>query len=321
MPDKDIMTLEEFLQAKADSTRNAAYEKSKNRKVGIKIKYPLTEERKIDNEEIITNYLNDVNRLYSPLRLDEEEAIINDYSTKRYLQALEENKNNCEYGLNCIGTSTDNYPESSQTNVNADFKENHGKYGFVQIPFAEVLKGDIVQAINNKRGLINNPFHGMIFAGYNDNGNPLFNYSSGGITEYDYKINGRFPNKEGYLTYRYVGTPELIQQWTNEYNQKKLGGMKKVRQKKVIGGIVSAVGSIASSIINSHNQAKSQREQQEANILAQNQENTALKIANMNQLANNDLTWVYDRFKPSFRCGGKKRIKANLGKYKPRFGK
>ena len=97
--------------------------------------------------------------------------------------------------------------------------------------------------------------------------------------------------------------------------------MKKVRKKKVIGGIVSAVGSIASSLINSYNQRKAKQEEELAKQLAQNQQNTNLQIANLNELANNDISWAYDKFRPTFKCGGKKRMKANIGKYKPRFDK
>lgn len=98
--------------------------------------------------------------------------------------------------------------------------------------------------------------------------------------------------------------------------------MRRVRQKKILGAIIGAVGSVASSLIQSHNQAKLQREQNEAQQLAQNQQNLNMRIGNLNQIANNDLGWAYDRFNPTqYRCGGKKRMKAELGKYKSRFGK
>lgn len=98
--------------------------------------------------------------------------------------------------------------------------------------------------------------------------------------------------------------------------------MKKVRQKKVLGAIIGAVGSIASNMIQAHNQAEIQKEQNKAQQLAQNQQNLNMRIGNLNQIANNDLSWAYDRFNTTqYKCGGKKRMKAELGKYKSRFGK
>lgn len=316
MPDKKFMTLEEFLQAKADSTRNAAFEKSKNRKTGIKIPYKPSKEylegllsniTGAKREIADTNFVGP--SIESVERVKNGSGNIN-YYRKRYYNSLQEYNDKCDYGYNCIGTATDNYPEDSRTITNEDFYKNYNKYGFVRIPFSEVKQGDIVQDKN----------HALIYSGQDEFGSPLFNYSRGGVTEYDYVKDGHYPSKN-YVVSRYVGTPELIKQWTEEYNQKRLGGMRKVRKKKFIGGILSAVGSIASAAIQSAQQRKQLEEQQAAQRLAQNQTNANAYISNMNTIANQDTSSFYDKFKPSFRCGGKKRMKANLGKYKPRFDK
>ena len=97
--------------------------------------------------------------------------------------------------------------------------------------------------------------------------------------------------------------------------------MKKVRQKKVLGAVISGIGSIVGSSIQAHNQRILAQEQQDAQTLLQNQQNVANQLTNMNQLANTNNDWAYDKFRPIFKCGGKRRMKASLGKYKSRFDK
>lgn len=207
------ITLQEYLKAKADSTRLAAYDSSLRRKTGIRIPYPLTEEERLNNEAKIAKYSPIVDTSFvgplSEWAALERKAHMKIY--KRVVgQAIEENKNNCDYGYNCIGTATDNYPEDSRTVVNTDFRDNHSKYGFVKVPFEEVLPGDVI--MNSRYN------HALIFNGFTDNNIPTFNYSKGGITPEDYVVNGRYPSDE-YHSYRYVGTPEIIQQWTDAYNE------------------------------------------------------------------------------------------------------
>lgn len=96
---------------------------------------------------------------------------------------------------------------------------------------------------------------------------------------------------------------------------------KRVRKKAFIGAIIGAVGSIAGAAIQAHQQKQQFEAQQRQQRLAENKANAASYIANQNELANNDMSWAYDKFKPSFRCGGRKRMKANLGKFKSRFDK
>lgn len=94
-----------------------------------------------------------------------------------------------------------------------------------------------------------------------------------------------------------------------------------MRKKKWIGAAISAVGTIANAFINSANKRKQAEEQIREQRLNKNIENTNTYINNLNQLANTNNDWAYDKFRPTFKCGGKRRMKASLGKYKSRFGK
>lgn len=96
--------------------------------------------------------------------------------------------------------------------------------------------------------------------------------------------------------------------------------MKKIKQKKYLGAIM-AVANTAMNIYQAHKQAQAQIEQNRNMIKEANVADNNARIANMNQLANNDMSWAYDKFKPAYRCGGKKTIKASLGKFRPRFEK
>ena len=204
------LTLEEFLQAKADSTRIAALENSRNRTEGVEIVYPLTEENKQNNIHVLEKYYFANPEFVGPILPDLNDS----YYRSRWYQANKELANNCDYGLNCIGTATDNYPEDSRTNVNRDFRMNASEYGFVGLPYEEMLPGDVVQVGE----------HGMIFDSFNGS-TPTFNYSDGHVGPDAYKKQGKYPSNR-YSVFRYVGTPTLIQQWTEEYNaqNKKFGG-------------------------------------------------------------------------------------------------
>lgn len=96
---------------------------------------------------------------------------------------------------------------------------------------------------------------------------------------------------------------------------------KRVKQKKFLGAVIGAVGSIASSVIQAQNQKAMFDEQQRQQRVAQNQANFNTYLQNVSELANTDNSWAYDKFKPTFKCGGTKRMKAELGKYKDRFDK
>lgn len=213
-------TLEEYLQHKADSTANAAYEKSRSRKEGVKIPYILTKEEREYNDHTIESLRENVDTLFvGPPRQQFHD--VDNYQQGLYYQALQENQNNCDYGYNCIATATDNYPRESASHVNKDFYKNHKQKGFVLSSLEDIKKGDIVQAVYNEDNGKPNPYHALIFAGYDDSGEMLFNYSRGGITEWDYVHEGHYPFYNDYpFVYKYVGTPEVREKWTQEYNNK-----------------------------------------------------------------------------------------------------
>lgn len=204
------LTLEEFLQAKADSTRVAALENSRNRTEGVEIVYPLSEASKEINRRALMGYYYADPNFIGPIL----EYQNHPHDRTVWYQAKKELDNNCDYGLNCIGTATDNYPEDSREIVNKTFRENPANYGFVGVPYDNVLPGDIVQVGD----------HGMIFDSFAGD-IPLFNYSNGSIGPDAYVKQGQYP-ADYYSVFRYVGTPTLIQQWTEEYNaqNKKFGG-------------------------------------------------------------------------------------------------
>jgi len=96
--------------------------------------------------------------------------------------------------------------------------------------------------------------------------------------------------------------------------------MKRQRKKKFLGAVIGAIGSVG-SLINQHYQNKllnEQEEERQRQINLSNAQSYANAIAqSVNQ--NNDL---YNKFNNTkFKCGGKRIMKANLSKYKPRFEK
>lgn len=104
-------------------------------------------------------------------------------------------------------------------------------------------------------------------------------------------------------------------------DKNKLGGMKKVKKKKMLGAaIIGAATSLIGTGLNLAQQKQLHDEQMAQQKEQMNIANANTRITNLNQLANNDMSWAYDKFN-NFRCGGKKRMKANLGKFKPRFEK
>lgn len=92
--------------------------------------------------------------------------------------------------------------------------------------------------------------------------------------------------------------------------------MKRIKKKAMIGALVSAaVAGINAGI--QKNIADKQLEQQNRLLNAQNANNF---INNMNQQANIDTSWAYDKFNSIYKCGGTKKIKrAKLGKFKSRY--
>ena len=102
--------------------------------------------------------------------------------------------------------------------------------------------------------------------------------------------------------------------------------MKKVKQKKMLGATligagISAISSLIGTAINNNNQRSQVEAQQRKENINNNITNANNYMNNLNQVINADTDWAYDKFRPTFKCGGKRRLKANLGKYKSRFDK
>ena len=106
------------------------------------------------------------------------------------------------------------------------FADNPNKYGFIEVNYNDKQPGDIVQ-INKESvyGLV--PTHAILFNGLDEDGIATFNYSSGGNDQRSYRTNRRYPDAdlENAKAYRFVGNPQDIEDWTQEYyNSHSLGG-------------------------------------------------------------------------------------------------
>lgn len=101
----------------------------------------------------------------------------------------------------------------------------------------------------------------------------------------------------------------------NKNTKKRIGGTIKTKSNKKMLG--AAIIGAASSLIGAGIQAASQKrlyEQQQADQRKlQNIQNTNAMINNLNQQANNNMDWAYDKFKPIFKLGG------TQSKFKNRF--
>ena len=358
MPEEKVMTLEEFLEMKRQEARQIALANSYNATEPRLAKRWYSQQdynylnNLIDNEEEWLKGLEDrnkrlENRMYNPILLSQGVAVpsnelkhhlkynnsilLNDaddilnkiHDSKNLISEYKDRlvfakENGYDWtGSNCITNATGWYGDNYVCANNDQFKDNPSKYGFVKINVEDALPGDILQI--EEEG---DPYHAIMLSKKGDDGKYYSNYSSGGTESSSLKKDSDWWGR-GDNAFRFVGLPEDIEAWTQEYNDtyKKLGGMKKVRKKKMLGAaIIGAATSLIGTGLNLDQQKNLHDEQ-----MAQQKEhitiaNANARIANLNQLANNDMSWAYNKFN-NFRCGGKKRMKANLGKFKPRFEK
>lgn len=143
-----------------------------------------------------------------------------------------------ENPFTCIYTVTTKYGDKDAVVTgNKTFKENPEKYGFVSVPMNidSLQKGDLVQFTPNGAPY---PDHAAMITGdaydsYNNKPIPFVSYSRGGTGDYT-DVRGEFKKtmvhgnplpemiKESGKpsVYRYVGTSNKQQEWTNEYNKK-----------------------------------------------------------------------------------------------------
>ena len=361
MPEEKVMTLEEFLEMKRQEARQMALSNSYNATeprlakryydeedlnrlqfelkdaedgIGMFNEYAKETEKKL-NHPLAPEHLFIFNPIYRNANTDtglndEGEKLLDKLSGERYLASsykkdVKEYKDRLDYinkhgydwtGYGCITNATGWYGDPYVCASNIEFKKDPSKYGFVEINVDDALPGDIFQYAEG-----NEPYHATMYSKKGDNGEYYSNYSNGNYKNpiaHDSKYWGIGQN-----AFRFVGLPEDIEAWTQEYNDtyKKLGGMKKVRKKKMLGAaIIGAATSLIGTGLNLAQQKKLHDEQMAQQKEQMNIANANARIANLNRLANNDMSWAYNKFN-SFRCGGKKRMKANLGKFKPRFDK
>lgn len=134
-----------------------------------------------------------------------------------------------EYGDSCLYTATDNYGDERYRQAsNRVFANKPEKYGFKRIKVADAMPGDIIQrgGYDDMTGQYS-PGHGMVFDGYDKDGQPLFNYSRGGNDPNgpsDIRLHHPFQHEPMddyfYRAYRFVGTPEDEIRWAQEYRAK-----------------------------------------------------------------------------------------------------
>lgn len=116
-------------------------------------------------------------------------------------------------GDSCAYTFSDNYGQNWMGCE--DFRQNHEKYGWRQIPWESRQPGDAVLIIGDD----NDARHTMMYDSDNVHGQPLFNHSNGGSDESAIRKKAKYPHHNPYLTYEFVGTPADSTQWINDYKK------------------------------------------------------------------------------------------------------
>ena len=118
-----------------------------------------------------------------------------------------------ECGPSCAYTFSDNYNQNWMGSE--DFRLNHEKYGWKQIPWENRKPGNAVLIVDDN-GVAK---HTMMYDSDNTQGQPLFNHSNGGHDSSAIRKKAKYPHHNPYLTYEYVGTLADSTQWKNEYKQ------------------------------------------------------------------------------------------------------
>lgn len=188
-------------------------------------KYPDEESDRLD--ELTKDSLQSL----SPLSLDIER-----HNTENERNEFSESVNRgylLKPGFNCINTVTASFGDNYRTVSNKDFYGSPESYGFTPIDINDVKRGDLIQLMKTIDN-IKFPFHAMLFDSYdNNNGTALFDYSNGtdemrkkavyssewGRGKMDTVLNDELSGTS-LAGYRFIGTPDDIQQWEKEYESK-----------------------------------------------------------------------------------------------------
>ena len=127
---------------------------------------------------------------------------------------------------NCIATATDNFG-ITPVYRNVDFVKNFKNYGFKEIFFDDNVdtlpEGTILIDYNHPNDP-NTPGHAIMLVGRTEKGAPIYSYSSGDSNKKSMHNQAnysfyRWDDKVKPRAFQFVGTPQLIDQWTKEYNE------------------------------------------------------------------------------------------------------
>lgn len=256
--ENDIPTLDAYLQMKLQEARQKAIANSYNATEPILAKRYYSDEdvKKYeqnikDAESSIEYYSNEADKYENMLKkpftpsnvfVPNPEYMVNGSTTNAraerffdYYEIAQEDariaelnynelKNNLEHvekygydwtGYNCITNATGWYGDPYVCASNVEFAKNPEKFGYVEINVEDAQPGDIFQ-YNGRDGV---PTHATLFSKKDEYGDYLVNYSNGG-TGYDSLKKDSYNFGQGDRAYRFVGLPEDIEAWTQEYNEK-----------------------------------------------------------------------------------------------------
>lgn len=219
----NIPTLNEYFTQKINSIRENAFNKSVNR---LMPNIPTTKGKK-SKEEKLNELLKSKQNLEKQLSNTSLPNFFRQQNNNALNSVIDKinNFNNwydSEYigegaieGPSCAYTAADNY--NMNFKGSEQFRQSADKFGFKEIPYDQVQRGDIVLNYDGNRAT-----HTMNYAGKDETGTARFNHSNGGIDQASIRKNAKYPFKNGNkpLTYTFVGTPSDSIKWENEYNNK-----------------------------------------------------------------------------------------------------
>lgn len=227
-------TEDEYIAYKADSVKQAALNKARNR---TKLTAPILGWKTVTKEELefsqdeLANINTEISEAQSRL-----EKNPNDYSAKNSLEYYRSIQKEAEkrykqdsvayatntkiprLGANCIYTVSGDY--GRPVAGNETFRAMCQNLGFAKIPFEQTQPGDLVQ-FEGGGGV---PRHALMAnTHYNkDTKQMRYNGSSGGTSENSIRINRRYKvtDLDAVQSYRFVGNHADSLKWKNEYKAK-----------------------------------------------------------------------------------------------------
>lgn len=206
------LSREEYLQKQRDNVRLKALENSLNRTepsnpLFDNIPHDIWQQDLLSDIDQALNYL-----LYATSEQERtlQEGILESLRNAKYEPVI--------IGNNCIYTALDNYGDKYKVSGNLSFLADPSKYGFKEISTEDIKPGDLVQYNKN---------HMMLFDSYDENGLPLYNYSSSRTkTKQDIKKKHPYEkhnikNNPEYKSFTFIGLPEDVELWNSNYDNYK----------------------------------------------------------------------------------------------------